>query len=200
MKKIEMGAKNFLYPMPTTIVGANVGGKPNYITIAHVGILHYITLSISMNKRHYTNPGIVENGTFSVNIPSSKMAKETDYCGMVSGREVNKGALFETFYGKLKTAPMIQNCPVNMECKLIQKLDLPTHDVFIGEIAAAYCDEECLTAGKGVDLRKVDPILFSISGARYWRVGEQFARAWEIGKELRSKDEKFDSPPGRTKD
>jgi len=200
MKKIEVGAKNFLYPMPTTLVGANVAGKPNYITIAHVGIMNYTTISISMNKRHYTNPGIMENGTFSVNVPSSKMVKVTDYCGMVSGKDVDKGALFETFYGKLKTAPMIQECPVNMECKLIQTLDLSTHEIFIGEIVATYCDEHCLTAGKGEDLPKVDPILFSMSGARYWRVGEQFARAWDAGKELKSKEEKLNSPPAVAKD
>ena len=78
MKKIEAGARNFMYPMPTTLVGAMVAGKPNYLTIAHVGVMKYATLSVSMNKRHYTNAGIKENGTFSVNLPSARMVKATD--------------------------------------------------------------------------------------------------------------------------
>ncbi len=78
MKKLEVGVKNFMYPMPTTLVGADVAGKPNYITIAHVGILHYTTVSLSMHKGHYTNAGVKENGTFSINLPSSRMVKVTD--------------------------------------------------------------------------------------------------------------------------
>ena len=200
MKKIEIGAKNFLYPMPTTLVGANVGGQPNYVTIAHVGIMKYTTLSISLHKSHHTNPGILENRTFSVNLPSAAMVKVTDYCGLVSGKDVDKAALFETFYGKLKTAPMIRQCPVNMECRLIQILDLETHEIFIGDIVETYCDEECLTRGKEEDLARVDPILFSMSGARYWRVGDQFALAWNAGKGLKSKDMNLNTPPPVAKD
>lgn len=200
MKKIEIGAKNFLYPMPTTLVGANVGGQPNYVTIAHVGIMKYNTLSISLHKGHHTNPGILESRTFSVNIPSTAMVKVTDYCGLVSGKDVDKAALFETFYGKLKTAPMIQQCPVNMECRLIQILDLETHEIFIGDIVETYCDEDCLTSGKGENLVRVDPILFSMSGARYWKVGDQFALAWNAGQELKSKSMNLNTPPPVAKD
>lgn len=200
MGKIEVGSKNFLYPMLTTLVGVNVGGKPNYITIAHVGILHYITISVSMHKGHYTNGGVKENGTFSVNIPSTQMVKVTDYCGMVSGKEVDKAALFTNFYGKLKTAPMIKECPASMECRLIQTLELPTHEIFIGEIVATYCDEEYLTQGKNIDLQKVDPILFSMSGARYFQLGREFARAWQVGRELVKQKEGVLSAPPLAKD
>ena len=181
-------------------MGANVSGKPNFITIAHVGIMKYATLSVSLHKSHHTNAGIKENGSFSVNIPSTKMVKATDYCGLVSGKDVDKAALFETFYGKLKTAPMIRECPANMECKLIQTLDLGTHEIFIGDIVETYCDEECLTSGNAEDLGKVDPILFSMSGAKYWKVGEHFALAWNVGKELKSKDVNLQAPPPVAKD
>lgn len=77
--KTEVGAKNCLYPLPTTLVGALVDGKPNYVTIAHVGIMDPGSVSLGMNKVHYTNAGVKENGTFSVNIPSAKIVKETDY-------------------------------------------------------------------------------------------------------------------------
>lgn len=182
--KITLGAKNCLYPMPTTIVGANVNGGPNYITIAHVGIMDLGTISLGMNKIHHTNAGIKENGTFSVNIPSVAMVKETDYCGLVSGKNVDKANLFSNFYGKLETAPMIKECPINMECKLIQTVDLPRHDIFIGEIIETYCEDKYMTDNV-VDFTKVQPILFTMNDTGYWKLGERFARAWSIGKNFR---------------
>jgi flavin reductase (DIM6/NTAB) family NADH-FMN oxidoreductase RutF len=179
--KRKLGAKNCLYPMPTTLVGAMVEGKPTFITIAHVGIMDLGSVSLGMNKMHYTNAGIKESGTFSVNIPTVEMVKETDYCGLVSGKNVDKAALFEVFYGNLKTAPMIEECPINMECRLVQTVDFPRHDIFIGEIVEAYCEERCLTEGI-VDFSKVQPILFAMNDKSYWKLGERLARAWHVGK------------------
>lgn len=183
MKK-KLGVKNCMYPMPVTLIGADVEGKPNFITIAHVGIMDFSHVSLSMGKVHYTNTGIRENGTFSVNIPSVDIVKETDYCGLVSGRKADKGALFETFYGVLGTAPMIEQCPLNMECRLVQTVDMPMHDVFVGEIVEAYCDEECMEEGD-VDFARVRPILFAMYDKSYFTLGERFARAWSVGKELK---------------
>ncbi len=143
--KVKLGVKNCLYPMPTTIVGALVHGKPNYVTIAHVGIMELNSISLGMNKSHYTNHGIKQNKTFSVNIPSAKIVKETDHCGLVSGKNDDKTAIFTTFYGSLQTAPMIEQCCINMECELVRTIDFPNHDVFIGRIMETYCDESVLT-------------------------------------------------------
>ncbi len=181
--KIDMGAKNCLYPLPTTLIGALVNGKPSYITIAHVGIMDLGSVSLGMNKGHYTNSGIKANGTFSVNIPSVKLVKETDHCGLVSGKITDKSPLFKTFYGKLKTAPMIEECAVNMECELIKTVDFPSHDVFIGKIATTYCDETVITDGT-VDFAKVQPILFVMNDRSYYKLGDKFAKAWDVGKEL----------------
>jgi flavin reductase (DIM6/NTAB) family NADH-FMN oxidoreductase RutF len=183
MKK-ELEAKNCLCPLPVTLVGANVNGKPNYMTIAFVGVMDYMKISIAMGKNQYTNAGVRENGTFSVNLPSTKLVKETDYCGLVSGRDVDKGRLFETFYGKLKTAPMITECPINMECELIQTISMDRHDVFVGEIIETYGDDEILKNGK-VDAEQFEPILFITFNTKYWKLGESFAQAWNIGKEFK---------------
>jgi flavin reductase (DIM6/NTAB) family NADH-FMN oxidoreductase RutF len=169
--------------MPTTIVGALVNGKPNYVTIAHVGIMEMTSISLGMNKSHYTNQGIKENKTFSVNIPSAKLVKETDYCGLVSGKNEDKTAMFTTYYGALKTAPMIEQCCINMECDLIRAVDFPNHDVFIGRIAETYCDEQVMTDGV-VDLNKVQPLLLAMNDRSYWRIGARLAKAWDVGKEL----------------
>lgn len=182
--KISLGAKNCLYPMPTTLVGAHVNGKPNFITIAHVGIMDLGSISLGMSKQHHTNAGIKENGAFSVNIPSVEMVKETDYCGIASGKNVDKTGLFDIFYGSLETAPMIRQCPINMECRLIKTVDFPKHDVFVGEVIQTHCDDRVLTEGV-VDFSKVQPILFVMNDRSYWKLGPQFAKAWSIGKELK---------------
>jgi len=181
--KIDLGPKNCLYPLPTTLVGVLVNGKPNFITIAHVGIMDLGSVSLGMNKGHFSNAGIKENGTFSINIPSEKIVKETDYCGLVSGKTENKATMFKTFFGKLKTAPMIEECAVNMECELIKTVDFPNHDVFIGKIVNTFCDEEVLTEGS-VDFGKVRPLLFVMNDRSYWSLGRKIAKAWDIGKDL----------------
>lgn len=181
--KTELGAVNCLYPLPTTLVGAHVKGKPNFITIAHVGIMELGSLSLGMNKVHYTNDGIKENGAFSVNIPSRAMVKETDYCGIVSGKKRDKSVLFDVFYGELDNAPLIRECPINMVCRLIQTVDFPKYDIFIGEIVQTFCDEDCLADGV-VDFSKVDPILFVMNDKSYRKLGDLFGKAWHEGKAL----------------
>jgi flavin reductase (DIM6/NTAB) family NADH-FMN oxidoreductase RutF len=182
--KVELGAKNCLYPLPTVLVGALVDGKPNYITIAHVGIMDPGAVSLGMNKAHYTNPGIKANQSFSINVPSVNQVKVTDYCGLVSAKQENKANLFKTFYGTLKTAPMIEECALNMECQLVQTVDFPQHDIFIGKVVATHCDESVLTDG-AVDLEKLQPILFAMTDRGYYGVGKKIAKAWSVGKDFK---------------
>lgn len=188
MKKIDIGPKTFLYPMPTTLVGPKVNGKPNYLAIANCGILNHNPpiISVALSKTRYTNSGIMGNRSFSVNIPSIQMVKITDYCGIFTGHKVDKSELFDSFYGKMETAPMIRECPLNLECKLIQTLEFPKTNVFIGEIVEAYAEEQYLTNGVP-DIQKINPILFSMPDKNYWKVGEHIAQAWHIGSEFKSK-------------
>jgi len=184
--KTKLGSQNVLYPSLTVLVGAMVRGRPNFITIAHVGILTHSHISLGMNKVHYTNLGIKEHETFSVNIPSEKLVKETDYVGLVTGEKVDKSQLFDLFYGELKTAPMIKECPLNMECRLERIVDFPSHDVFVGEVVGTYSDDSVLTDGK-VDVSKVRPLLFDMPLKKYRSLGEPVADCWNTGKELKKK-------------
>jgi flavin reductase (DIM6/NTAB) family NADH-FMN oxidoreductase RutF len=183
----KIGTQNILYPMPVTLIGALVHGRVNFINIAHVGILNAAAphlISLGMARSHYTNQGIHENKTFSVNLPSQAMVVEADYIGLVSGKQVDKSGVFETFFGELHTAPLIRNCPVAMECRLHHVVDTPTHELFIGEVAATYADPAVLTNGK-VDLAKVQPLLFDMSTRHYWALGQPVAKCWDVGKQLK---------------
>jgi flavin reductase (DIM6/NTAB) family NADH-FMN oxidoreductase RutF len=184
-KKIELGPNNSLFPMPTVVVGANVNGKPNYLTIAWCGIMGGSPplISVALRRSRFSSPGIKENQSFSVNIPSTDLVKQADYVGIVSGHKADKSGIFKTFYGKLETAPMIEECRINLECKLFQILDFGhSHEIFVGEIVQVYADEDCLTDGNP-DISKIDPIIFSTGDHNYWKVGERVASAFSVGKD-----------------
>jgi flavin reductase (DIM6/NTAB) family NADH-FMN oxidoreductase RutF len=173
--------------MPTVLVGANVSGKPNYMAVAWCGVTDFDHISVALARPRYTYIGVKENGTFSVNIPSVEMLAQTDYCGLVSGKDVDKGKLFENFYGTLGTAPMIQSFPINMECRLIHTVDvLPTHDVLVGKIVQTYCDGTCQTDDK-IDWPRVQPILFTGTDSGYWSLGERLGVIGSEGKKLKSR-------------
>jgi flavin reductase (DIM6/NTAB) family NADH-FMN oxidoreductase RutF len=190
MSKLSIGPENALYPSLTTIVGAMVDGKPNWITIAHVGIMNHASgdvpqyLSIGLNKSHYTNQGIREHKEFSINIPSQKMLELTDYVGLVSGVNVDKSNLFTVTKGSLEYAPMIADCPVSMECKLAQTVTLGHHEVFIGEVVDTWVHEECLSDGKP-DLALINPLLFDFMKVDYWSLGDRTGKPWRDGKALK---------------
>jgi flavin reductase (DIM6/NTAB) family NADH-FMN oxidoreductase RutF len=183
MEKIKLGPQTLLYPMPAVLVGAKVNERPNFMTVAWCGIAANKppAISVALRKDRYTLKGIRENGSFSVNVPSSDMVKKTDYCGIYSGRNKDKSKIFKIFYGGLKTAPLIQDCPVNLECKAIHYLDLGSHTLVVGEIIETYINEGCLSDGKG-DPDKIDSLIYIPGTMKYHRLGEFIAPAFEIGK------------------
>lgn len=184
--KVDLGAKIAPYPMPVVLVGANVKGKANFLAVAWFTAagISPPKVAIALNKAHYTNQGIKDNKTFSVNVPSEDMVKAIDYCGLVSGLKGDKSGVFEVFYGKLKTAPMIAECPVSLECSLDKVVDNGGHEMFVGEIVSTFTEEKYLTAG-AVDLKKVKPLLLSMNDALYCGLGEPMAKAWEAGKDYK---------------
>ena len=109
---------------------------------------------------------------------------ETDFCGIMTGKKTDKAALFDLFYGELKTAPMIRQCPVNMELSLHDVLDFGTHDVFVGKLVQTYADDSVLRGGK-IDIAKLRPLLFDMASVQYWRLGPPVGKCWNVGKSLK---------------
>ena len=189
MEKKKLGSRPMIYPMPVTLVGADVFGKPNFMTIAFIGIVNMNPAMVAMgaNPSHQTCKGIIENHTFSVNLPSKDMLKVTDYVGLNSGTKKDKGGLFTIFRGATKTAPMIMECPLNLECKLVQKLSLGgTDDLYIGEIVETYCEPKFMTDGKP-DVEKMGTFCFTMNDNRYFSLGKAIGKAWSDGKKYRPK-------------
>jgi flavin reductase (DIM6/NTAB) family NADH-FMN oxidoreductase RutF len=182
MSKITVEKNLFCLPGTQTLLGTQVNGKVNFMALDWLTRVNYqpAMLGICVNKGHATNAAIRQTGEFSINVPTVDMVAVTDYCGIVSGSKVDKSKLFEVFYGELKSAPLIIACPLNIECKLVQTVDLPTNTLFIGEIRNIYSEEKYLENGKP-DVKKVQPFLLTMPDNRFWSVGEQVGNAWKDG-------------------
>jgi flavin reductase (DIM6/NTAB) family NADH-FMN oxidoreductase RutF len=189
MKKVALGSQTLLYPLPAFLIGSNVDGKPNFMTAAWSGIANSNPpmVSVALQHHRHTLKGIKECGTFSINVPSADLVKETDYCGIVSGTKEDKTAQckFQVFYGKLKDAPLIQECPLNLECKVVHILNLGSHAFIIGQIEEVHASEACLSDGQP-DVQKIDPIVFCPGSKKtYHGLGKELAAAFSVGMEIK---------------
>lgn len=190
MAKVKIGAFQPLPVVPIVLVGAVTDGKPNYATVGFVNGVNVdpAIVCVSLNQSHHTVKGIMANNSFSLNIPSVDHVVQTDYCGLVSGREVDKSEVFTTFYGELETAPMIQEFPITCECRYTgQHVEFSMDTVYFGEVVQVYLNEEMLGANRTLDILKARPIYFSAFDQRYRALGEELGLAWKIGKHYAAK-------------
>jgi flavin reductase (DIM6/NTAB) family NADH-FMN oxidoreductase RutF len=192
MAKVQLGPSRSIYPMPTLLVGANVNGKPNFMAVAwgNMASAEPPMATVAIRASRHTHTGIEQNRTFSINVPSTDLVKETDYCGIASGARVDKvkNCRFTVFYGKLGTAPLIEQCPINMECSVVHSLELGSHTLYVGRVEEVHASSDCLTDGR-LDLDKVKPFSFLGEPAqRYHAVGEFQGKAFSIGLELKSRE------------
>jgi len=191
MSKVTIRPDRYIYPRPTLLVGANVDGKANFLAVGGGGVVNAEPPMIGVPIRHqrYTLKGIQQNLTFSINTPSVDLVRETDYCGITSGAKVDKVKVcqFKVFYGNLKTAPMIEQCPLNLECKVVNILNLGSHSFVIGQVEGSYVSEGCLTDGKP-DVNQIKPMIFNLEAAEYVAFGEVVAKAFSIGLELKTRE------------
>jgi flavin reductase (DIM6/NTAB) family NADH-FMN oxidoreductase RutF len=167
---------------PVVLVGASVNGKPNFAAVAWVGVAasNPPAISIALQHHRHTLKGIRQNMTFSVNIPSTDLVKETDYCGLVSGGKTDKvsDTHFKIFYGSINSAPFIEQCPVNHACEVVQILDLGSHELVIGRIKETHISEDCLKDGRP-DVSKIKP--FFLTSGKYTAIGEPVGDAFRSG-------------------
>ena len=187
MDKVELSPQDLTPARPIFIVGANVNGKPNFMNVGGGGSVSFNPpmIALPIQPHRYTLKGILENKTLSVNIPMVDLVKEADYTGIVSGTDRDKAAdcKFEVFYGKLKTAPMIGQCPINMECSLLHILSSNSHAIVIGRVEASFISSKYINDGK-LNLGDMNPLLWIPSKSDYIGIGKPVGKVREIGKEI----------------
>jgi len=176
---------NVFIPMPVSLVGTTVKDKVNFMAVGWVTRVNANPpmIAIGIGRQHYTSDAIIETKEFSVCFPTAKMIKVTDYCGLVSGKKVDKSNVFEIFFGEKTAAPMIEDCPLNLECRMAHTMTLPTNNLFIGEIVGAYAQRKCIT-DNALNFKEIDPVLLTMPDNTYWNLGAELGKAWKIGKEL----------------
>ncbi len=186
MERVRI-SPNVHLPMPVVLVGTRIGSRANFMPAGWCcrANLAPPMLCCGINRARATPAAIRETGTFSINIPSAAQMEATDYCGLVSGAGVDKSDVFEVVYGELGSAPMVADSPLAMECRVVEIVSLPSHDLAIGEIVAAYADPAVLRDGR-IEMDAVDPLLLTMPDNTYRSLGRERGRAWSAGKGLKA--------------
>ncbi len=155
-----------LYPLPVVMASmADRDGRYNIITLAWVGTVcsDPPMVSISVRPERYSYPILKETGEFVINLTTKELVYATDYCGVRSGREVDKFREMNLtpLSGKEVKAPLIGESPVNIECRVTRILPLGSHDMFLAEVAAVHADKQYLDDKNRFCLEKAEPIVYS---------------------------------------
>jgi len=174
MAKVAKATGTYLYPIPAVMVTCGPPEKPNIITLAWVGTMcsDPPMVGVSIRPSRYSHGLVKQYGEFAVNLPTEDLARVTDYCGTVSGRKVDKFAAtgLTPIPAKVVETVVIAECPVNIECKVVQTLSLGTHDLFLAKVVAVQIDEDVLNRQEEIDLTKSRPLVYG--SHRYWSLGQ----------------------------
>lgn len=182
MKK-SIGAKTVLFPYPVFIIGTyDEKELPNIMSASWGGICcsEPPCIAISIRKSRYTYNNIIENKSFTVNIPSEENVWEADYVGIYSGKDGNK---FESLgltpiRSELVNAPYVEEFPIALECKLLHTLDIGIHTQFVGEIMDVKVDDDSLLNNGLPDIKKIKPLTFDYSSRSYYSIGNKVMNAF----------------------
>ena len=174
--KVKKSPWTALFPCPVVLITCvDSDGKPNIITLAWVGTLSSDppTVGLGIRPHRYSYTLIEDSGEFVVNIPTKDILKETDFCGMVSGKNVDKFSETELTpepAEKVKP-PLIRECPVNIESIVKKKIPLGAHHLFIGEIVRVHVDQDILNEKGEIDFNKAAPFVFNQD--EYWNLHQK---------------------------
>ena len=183
---------NMLYPLPAVMVStADKSGKSNIITVAWTGTVctNPAMLYISVRPERYSYPIIQKNMEFVINLTTKDMAYATDWCGVRSGKDYNKFEEMKLTPGKAKVvkAPIIEESPVSIECRVKEIIPLGSHHMFIAEVVNVQADDCYLDKDSGkFELANADPLVYLHGG--YFELGEKIGKfGWSVEKKRKKK-------------
>ena len=166
MSKQSWKPGNMLYPLPAVLVSAaDKQGNQNVFTVAWTGTVcsNPAMVSISVRPERYSYHMIRETGEFVINLTTEDLAFATDFCGVKSGRDIDKfkEMRLTPLAADKVSAPLIAQSPVNIECKVTQTIPLGTHDMFLAEVVAVHADEAYMDKTGRFSLTKANPLVYS---------------------------------------
>jgi len=186
MSKVKLGAVPLVYPIPIVLVGSLVEGRANFTEVGDCAVMGIdpALVTVSLSATHHTTAGIDVSGVFSVNLPSTDLLTQADYCGIVSGKNVDKSRLFTIFEGEHTQVPMIQECRVGLECQVREVVQIQHRRLFIAEVLECYVSESFVEAAAGknriADLSRLDPIIYALDN-RYYQIGPAIGTGYREG-------------------
>ncbi len=179
MEKTNIGNRLALYPMPVTVIGAEVNNKINWLIVAHVGIIGHDRILVSMSNKHYTNSGIKKSGKLSINLVSREMLPDADYVGSVSGADVDKSGVFDYHLGE-NGSPVIDVSPLTMECDVVDTFESPGFDNFVCSVVNTYVANDMLDDKGHIDYARLKPVLFEFPTYSYLATGEVIGKCLNL--------------------
>ncbi len=177
MGRKSLSPAPLLFPTPVVLVTClDEAGKPNIITLAWAGVVNSNPpmIGVSIRPERYSHACVKQSKEFVVNLPSEEMVRKVDACGVLSGRETDKFAAMgwkQTPAEQVKP-PLIDECHVQMECKVRQIISLGSHDLFLGEVVALHVREEVQKERGRIDITKALPLVFCPGAQEYWTIGK----------------------------
>jgi len=186
MERMKLNAGIVNYPMPVAILGTELNGKRNFLTVSWFSMVSSAPprIAVMLGKKNMSNNVIKENRSFSICFPSKKHIEVTDYAGITEGEEVDKSDLFKVFYGEIKGAPMIEEFLMNVECKLYDVIESGENEIFIGDVLGIYADKG-VVYNETVDIARLEPLILAHTTRQYRALGEKLGNAWSIGREYK---------------
>ncbi len=179
MAKIAFKPGNMLYPLPVVMVSvADKEGNSDIVTVAWAGTIctNPPMVSISVRPERFSHHMLMETGEFVINLTTKELAFATDYCGVKSGRDVDKWKEMNLtpVMGNVVKVPCIAESPVNIECKVVKVEKLGSHDMFMAEVVAVQVDDAYMDEKNSFHLSKANPIVYS--HGEYYLLGEKLGR------------------------
>lgn len=166
MAKVDFKPGNMLYPLPAVLVSvADAQGNDNLFTVAWTGTVcsDPAMVSISVRPERFSHHMLRQTGEFVINLTTEKLAYATDFCGVRSGRDVDKWKELRLtrLESKVVKPPRISESPVNIECRVEQVIPLGTHDLFLAKVVAVSVDDAYMDEKGSFHLETADPIVYS---------------------------------------
>lgn len=185
MNKVTWKGSVLLGPIPPVLVSCGTNEKPNMFTVAWAGVIntHPPRVSISVRPSRYSYDLICQSGEFVINLPTEALARAVDWCGVKSGRDVDKFAEMglTALPASAVGCPLVGESPVNLECKVFQRIPLGTHDLFLADVVAVNVDESLLDEKGKLHLEKAG--LLAYAHGQYFSLGEELGTfGWSVRK------------------
>ena len=178
MSKVQWKGGTFIYPIPAVMVSCGTMEESNIITVAWTGILNTnpAMCYISVRPERYSHDIIKENGEFAINLTTRQLAYATDWCGVKSGRDVDKFKEMKLTKEKANfvNCPMIKESPVSVECKVREIKELGSHTMFIADVLAINSDEKYIDNKGAFDISKCNLISYANGG--YYSMGKKLGK------------------------